>query len=112
MTVVRAVRQACERGDAQTLHALLEPGVEALVDTGGDLIAPTRPVSGVEAVADTMLATLAGCELAEQQVNGEAALVARRGDRVVGIVSLAVRDDLVTTVWITLSPLKLQRWNT
>ena len=112
MNVVHGVRLACERADAPTLHTLLSPDVVALVDTGGDVIAPTRPVSGVSAVADTMLATLAGADLAEQQVNGVCALVARRGERVVAIVSLAVSHDLVTRVWITLSPLKLQRWNT
>ena len=112
MNVVHGVRLACERADDPTLRTLLSPDVVALVDAGGDLIAPTRPVSGVSAVAGTMLTTLAGADLAEQQVNGVCALVARRGDRVVGIVSLAVRDGLVTRVWITLSPLKLQRWNT
>ena len=112
MNVVHGVRLACERADAPTLSTLLSPDVVALIDTGGDLLASTRPLVGVADVGDALLSTLGDADVTEQQVNGVCALVARRGDRVIGIVSLAVRDGLVTRVWITLSPLKLQRWNT
>ena len=110
--VVHDLRLACERTDAPALHTLLSPDVVALVDTGGDLLAPTRPLEGVAAVADALLATLSTADVTEQQVNGVRALVARRGGRVVAIVSLEVAHGRAIRVWITLSPLKLQRWNT
>jgi hypothetical protein len=38
-------------------------------------------------------------------------LVVRSGGRVVAIVNLGISAGLVTHVWITRSPQKLQRWN-
>jgi len=109
--VIHEIRLACERTDAPTLHTLLSPDVVALIDTGGDLLASTRPLVGVTDVGDALLTTLGNADVTEHQVNGVCALVARRGGRVVGIVSLEVRDGMAVRVWITLSPLKLQRWN-
>jgi len=109
--IVHRVRVACELADAPALRSLLTPDVVALVDSGGDLPVATHPVAGAGPVADTVLAALAGAGVTEQQVNGVCALVARRAGRVVGIVSLEISDGAVARVWITLSPLKLRRWN-
>ncbi len=110
-TIVHEVRLACERGDTPTLRLLLAPFVVAFIDSGGDVIAQTRPVTGVDRVIHELSALVDAAEVSEQQVNGVRALVARRANHVVGIASMDIADDLVTRVWITVSPLKLQRWN-
>lgn len=109
--LVTRVREACERTDARALAELLHPGVVALIDSGGDLIAETLPVSGADRVIPGLLDLVAGASLATQPVNGVTGLVARRGIRVVGIVAFDVEDGCVTKVWVTLNPLKLLRWN-
>lgn len=109
--VVRAVRVACERPDAPAAAALLAPGAVAWVDSGGDVPAELLPVDDPERIAQLLLSALAGAALAEHQVNGLCALVGRRDGRVTAIVSLDVRAGAVNRVWITLSPLKLRRWN-
>jgi hypothetical protein len=108
--LVHRVLVVCEHPDAPALQALLSPHVVALIDTGGDVIASTTPITG-PAVADRLLAAVAATELAVQQVNGACALVARRADRVVAIVSFGFQGTEITRVWITLSPLKLRHWN-
>ena len=110
--LVTRVREACERADAPALAALLHPGVVALVDSGGDLIAETLPVSGADRVIPELLGVVAGGSVAEQAVNGVGGLVVRRGIRVIAIVAFDVADECVTRVWITVNPLKLRRWNT
>lgn len=109
--IIHQVLHACERADALTLHTLLPPHVVALIDTGGDLIASTWPLTGAE-VVPRLLGALDGAVLSAQQVNGVSAIVARRGIRVACIVSFGFEGDSITRVWITLSPLKLRRWNT
>jgi len=108
--VVHQVRDACERRDVPSLHSLLSPEVVALIDTGGDLIASTWPLTGDE-VVPRLLDALDGAGLSVQQVNGVCAIVARRGERVSCIVSFGFEGNRIARVWITLSPLKLRRWN-
>ena len=108
--VVHEIRLACEREDAPTLHTQLAPDVVALIDTGGDLIASTWPLTGDE-VVPRLLDALDGAGLSVQQVNGVCAIVARRGERVSCIVSFGFEGNRIARVWITLSPLKLRRWN-
>lgn len=108
--IVQQVLEACERTDVPALHTLLSPDVVALVDTGGDLIASTWPLTGAE-VVPRLLEAIDGLSLSAQQVNGVAAIVGRRGIRVVCIVSFGFEGAGVARVWITLSPLKLRRWN-
>lgn len=106
---VRRIHAACEHPDAGALRALL-PRALALVDTGGDLPAPTDPVTGPD-VARRLIDVLAGADLVVQPVNGACAIVARRSGRVTAIVSFGFDGADVDRVWITLSPLKLRRWN-
>ena len=108
--VVQRVRAACEHPDARALEALLPPSVVALIDSGGDVIASTRPITGSD-VVPRLLDTLAGASLTVQPVNGVCAIVARRAERVVAIVSFGFEGETITRVWITLSPLKLRGWN-
>jgi hypothetical protein len=108
--VVQRVRAACEHPDAPALEALLQPHAVALIDTGGDVIASTRPITGAD-VVPLLLDTVAGASLTVQPVNGACAIVARRADRVVAIVSFGLEGEAIARVWITLSPLKLRGWN-
>ncbi len=112
--VVHEVLMASEVEDARGLAALLHPDVIALVDSGGDLIAPTVALTGPDEVVPELFATLslrAGTEVREQPVNGAPALVCRRAGHAVAIVSFGIRRGRVAQVWITRSPQKLQRWN-
>ncbi len=105
---------ASEVEDARGLAALLHPDVIALVDSGGDLIAPTVALHGADEVIPEAFAALSlrsGSVVSEQRVNGAPALVVRRAGRVTAIVSLGIRRGRVGQVWITRSPQKLQRWN-
>lgn len=110
--MVHELRVACESGDATALAPLLAPDVCALVDTAGDVIAPTRPLRGPAEVAAALVELCAGASLVEHRVNGAPALVARRGTHVVGVVSVELRARTIWRLWVTRSPQKLQRWNT
>ncbi|MDH6182424.1 hypothetical protein M2152_002606 [Microbacteriaceae bacterium SG_E_30_P1] len=109
--IVHRLRLACELTDAASLTSLLAPDVAALVDSGGDIPAPTRPLHGTDAVTAALLELCGGASVTEQWVNAAPAVVVRRGVRVVAVVSVEVRESLVRRVWVTRSPQKLQRWN-
>lgn len=108
--LVDRVREACEREDARALVRLFSPDAVLLADTGGDLVLPVRAAHGPD-VVPRLLEAVAGTALLVQQANGTCALVARREDRVVCIVSFGFEGGAITRVWVTLSPLKLRRWN-
>lgn len=110
-SLVARVAEACERTDARALAALVHTDAVALIDSGGDVIAQTLPVSGADRVTAELLALAAGAATTVQAVNGVTGLVVRRGIRVVGIVAFDVEGDCLTRVWITVNPLKLRRWN-
>jgi RNA polymerase sigma-70 factor (ECF subfamily) len=112
--VIRRVGAAVAQDDPAALRAILTGDVVALVDSGGDLLAPVLPVEGPEAVSREVLAVLSprtGATLTEQRVNGALALIARRGGRVEAIVSFGLRRRRIDRVWIVRSPQKLRRWN-
>ncbi|HTL41663.1 MAG TPA: NAD(P)H-binding protein, partial [Pseudolysinimonas sp.] len=93
----------------------LHHGVVGLVDGGGDVIAPITAITGRDAVAGHLIALLSpasGAVVTEHPVNAAPALVVRTDGHVVAVVSLGAADGMVTRVWITRSPQKLQRWNT
>jgi RNA polymerase sigma-70 factor (ECF subfamily) len=113
--IVQAFRLAAARDDIHALAALLDPDVVALTDGAGDVIAPTIALRGPdEVIAEvvTQLSPASGAVVIEQTVNAAPALVVRMSDRVVAIFSFGIARGLVTHVWITRSPQKLQRWNT
>jgi uncharacterized protein YbjT (DUF2867 family) len=111
--LVHRLRLAATRGDRATLRALLHVEAIALVDSGGDVIAPTAAITGRDAVADELIALLAPTSgsVTEHPVNAAPALIVRAGGRVVAIMGMSVSDESVTRVWITRSPQKLRRWN-
>ena len=105
--LVHRLRLAAMRGDRATLHALLHLEVIALVDSGGDVIAPTAAITGRDAVAGELIALLAPASgsVTEHPVNAAPALIVRVGGRVVAIVGVSVSAGVVTRVWITRSRL-------
>lgn len=112
--IVHRLRVVAAREDALALSVLLDPEVVALIDGAGDVVAPVIALLGHDRVVPELVALLSrrtGVLVTEQPVNGAPALVVRMSQRVVAIVSFGVDDGLVTRVWITRSPQKLQRWN-
>jgi RNA polymerase sigma-70 factor (ECF subfamily) len=112
--IAHAVRQACADDDAGRLASLLTPDVTAFFDGGGKVRALTRPVTGSEGVARSLLTLLARhprTTLHTHPVNGSTGLVARYDDQVAAVVTLDVADSRVVQVWVVLNPDKLRSWN-
>ncbi|MFG2944835.1 RNA polymerase subunit sigma [Streptomyces adustus] len=112
--IAQAVRQACADEDAGRLASLLTPDVTAFFDGGGKVRALTRPVTGSEGVARSLLTLLARhprTTLRTHPVNGSTGLVARYDDQVAAVVALDVTGSHVVQVWVVLNPDKLRSWN-
>jgi hypothetical protein len=112
--IVHRLRLVAAREDTLALSALLDPEVVALTDGAGDVVAPVVALRGHDHVVPEVIALLSqrpGIVVTEQPVNGAPALVVRISHRVVAILSFGIDDGVVTRVWITRSPQKLQRWN-
>ncbi|MBW8699151.1 ECF RNA polymerase sigma factor SigJ [Streptomyces sp. MBT84] len=112
--IAHAVRQACADEDAGRLVSLLTPDVTAFFDGGGKVRALTRPVTGSEEVARSLLNLLARqprTTLHTCPVNGSTGLVARYDGQVAAVLTLDVADSLVVQVWAVLNPDKLRSWN-
>jgi RNA polymerase sigma-70 factor (ECF subfamily) len=104
---------ACHHDDQQLLVSLLAADAVAISDGGAQVRAAVSPVQGAVGVArfvTDLLSRQADIDLSVAPVNGRAGLVARRGGRVVAVLSLAVVDASVTTVWISLNPTKMHGW--
>lgn len=112
--IAHAVRQACADEDAGRLTSLLTPDATAFFDGGGKVRALTRPVTGSEGVARSLLTLLARhprTTLHTHPVNGSTGLVARCDDQVAAVVTLDVAGSRVVQVWVVLNPDKLRSWN-
>ena len=110
---VHNLRRAAETGQPGILAAVLAPDVAMFTDSGGVVPVDPRTLRGAETVARKICDVLQHdpTDLSEQQVNGQSGLVLRRQGTVVGIVSVNVREYLVTDLWIVLNPDKLRHWN-
>ncbi|MFG2359751.1 RNA polymerase subunit sigma [Streptomyces sp. NPDC048521] len=112
--IVRAVRQACADEDTDRLASLLSPDATAFFDGGGKVRALTRPVTGSERVARSLLTLLARhprTTVHAYPVNGRTGLVARYDDQVAAVVTLDIAGSRVVQVWVVLNPDKLRSWN-
>jgi RNA polymerase sigma-70 factor (ECF subfamily) len=112
--IAHAVRQACADEDTDRLASLLSPDATAFFDGGGKVRALTRPVTGSERVARSLLTLLAGhprTTLYTYPVNGRTGLVARYDDQVAAVVTLDIAGSRVVQVWVVLNPDKLRSWN-
>ncbi|WP_426570151.1 RNA polymerase subunit sigma [Streptomyces canus] len=112
--IAHAVRQACADEDMGRLASLLTHDVTAFFDGGGKVRALTRPVTGSEQVARSLLNLLARhprTTLHSYPVNGRTGLVARYDDQVAAVVTLDMAGSRVVQVWVVLNPDKLRSWN-
>jgi RNA polymerase sigma factor (sigma-70 family) len=112
--VVSAFREACETGDLDALVALLDPEVESRSDGGGKVRSALRPVVGRDKVARLFLGLMRGepeVELVEDDVNGLPGVAVRMGGTTLAVLSMDVRDGLVTELWLVVNPDKLGAWN-
>lgn len=111
---IRAIQDACRSGDVAVLAPLLHGDAHLVVDTGGRVAAP-ESACGRASALQTLALILEAREVATTTIhfiNGSAGLALRdRGDRVIGIVSVAVHRRVVHRIWIVLNPDKLRHWN-
>ncbi|MET0863537.1 MAG: sigma factor-like helix-turn-helix DNA-binding protein [Nakamurella sp.] len=101
-------------GDQKQLELLFDPAITVLIDTGGIEVSSVDPVRGRPAAAALIINLLVNdrtIDATEQSVNGRAGLVLRRAGRVVSVVIVEIRDDLVRDMWIVANPDKLRQWN-
>ncbi|WP_328843226.1 RNA polymerase subunit sigma [Streptomyces sp. NBC_00258] len=112
--IARAVRQACADGNHDGLRALLTDDVTAYFDGGGKVRALTRPVTGDEHVARSLLTLLSArprTTVDTWPVNGRTGLVARYDERVAAVITLDLVHSRVAQIWAVLNPDKLRSWN-
>ncbi|MFJ4624399.1 RNA polymerase subunit sigma [Streptomyces sp. NPDC088812] len=112
--IVHAVRQACADEDTGRLASLLDQEATAFFDGGGKVRVLTRPVTGGERVARSLLTLLARhprTTLHTGSVNGRAGLVVRYDGQVAAVVTLDIAGSRVVQVWVVLNPDKLRSWN-
>ena len=104
---VHALRVAAERGDADRLGALLDPGVAVVVESGDAENPRIRMVSGTYDSVPVLVHGLApqqGQVVYERPVNGYAGLLLRRNDEHTAAVTVDFAGRLIRSVWIRLSP--------
>ena len=109
---------AARDGDLAGLERLLAADVVAEADGGGRVHAARRPVRGAAAVAVYLARTLGRARpwsrVAVAEVNGEPALLGWVDERLVGVVTVEVRDGVVARVRFLVNPDKLafleRRW--
>jgi RNA polymerase sigma-70 factor (ECF subfamily) len=112
--VVRGFADACRRGDAAALTAVLAADVVATCDSGGAVPGPAGSARGAAEVAHLVVATLcgrSGVEVTVESVNGRAGLALRRASRAVAVVGAETAGSEVTALWIVLNPAKLGGWH-
>lgn len=98
--------------DVAAAVRLLTPGAVLTADGGGTPGTARRPVSGAEAVARFLIGIAAkepAARLELAEVNGQAALLARIDGRIELLVSIAVHEGRIDSLWITRNPDKLGR---
>lgn len=112
--VLGALRRALAHGAGGSVASLLDVDVQLLIDGGGTVSVAEPPLAGARAVSDRLCRLVVASpppkiDLAD--VNGSPGLVLRRGDTAVGIVSVQTKRGLITTVFVVLSPTKLEIWS-
>ncbi|MCQ4210118.1 RNA polymerase sigma-70 factor [Streptomyces longispororuber] len=105
---VAAFRGAVETGDLQGLLDVLAPDVVLLTDGGGVVRAALAPVVGAGLVAE-VLGNIASTTLHPTLINGDPALVIRRGGEVDTVIAMRIDDGLITGLYAVRNPAKLSR---
>src|SRR2546423_15280357 len=108
--VVDAFIAACARGELRALLPLLDPSVIGWADLGGAPPTVSQPNVGREQVAQQLMRFFgapSGTSMMAREINGEPGIVAFRGGAVVAVLTVSVRDGLVTRVYGVADPRKL-----
>jgi RNA polymerase sigma-70 factor (ECF subfamily) len=105
---------ACGAGDVDGLTKILADDVVLRSDGGGRVTAALKPIYGVDRVARFSIGVAKKASgdvtLELTTINGElGALLKDASGAVVTTVTLSVRDDRITDVWIVNNPEKLSR---
>jgi hypothetical protein len=111
---VRKFRVAAQRGDAERLTSLLEPGIAVVVDAGQGDAHPIRVVSGTHdavALLSHGMAEQPGRVVAERSVNGQAGLMVSDGTETSAAITVDFTGRRISVVWIRLHPTTLRHWN-
>lgn len=100
---------AATSGDLNALMQVLDPNVAGHADSGGVFPSARAPQTGRERVAPifSYFVRLLGLTLKPTTVNGDAGVLAFKGDRLLAVVGLESRDGLVTHIHIIANPYKL-----
>ena len=112
--VVRSFKEAWRSGDLAGLVGLLDPAAVAITDGGGLVSASLEPLRGADAIGRFLVEVLdrqPDLVVHEETVNGAPGLVATSAGRALAVISLALRDGLVESLWAVRNPDKLQAWN-
>ena len=108
--VVARFVDACERGDLDSLLAVLDPGVIGDFDSGGVIPeAPLLALDGASAVARQLMATVINqtATFEPADVNGEPGVIISTNDHIVAVLSLGVRDGCIDVIHAIGNPAKL-----
>lgn len=111
---VRALISGCEQRDSALIASLFASDVDVLVDTGGAVSSPSNQADGVVAVSELILGILmeyARVTLEEQSVNGEPGILIRDDHVLVGVITVAMKDDAIAHIWVVLNPEKMVRFD-
>ncbi|MEJ6489515.1 RNA polymerase sigma factor SigJ [Leucobacter sp. USCH14] len=119
VSLARAFAEACQAGDVTAIASVLAPDIVVVGDGGGLRGVARRPVHGVDNVSRFLLGVLqkwnGRAEMRPATVGGRPAFVFRASDptarpRVIGVAALDIGADGLRSIWITMNPDKLTRW--
>jgi RNA polymerase sigma factor (sigma-70 family) len=111
--VVRAFAAAVRTGDMAGLITVLDPHVELRSDGGGVVTAARNPVYGTDKVARFLLGARTKypkSSVQEQETPDGLGFAIWDEGTIIGIVTLEIRNALVTDVRIMVNPAKLTLW--
>ncbi len=111
--VVRAFAAATDGGDLAQLVAVLDPEVVLTSDGGGIVSAARRPVHGADNVARFILGLVEKfpeARLEPRETADGLGFVEVQGDRITGVITLSVRDGVVSGIRAVRNPEKLTLW--
>src|SRR2546425_1531113 len=107
--VVDAFIAACAGGNLQALLPLLDPAVVGGADVGGTLAAVRQPNVGRNTVAYQVMRFFGdpGTTLIAREINGEPGVIALRNGAVAAVLTLTVKEHLITRIYAVVDPHKL-----
>jgi len=109
--VAQRFADACASGAIEPLLEVLDPNVVGDFDSGGHIAgAPLDAIDGAEPIAATLVHAFANRRFRFDvgDINGEPGVIARRGERIVAVIALGVRDDRVDLIHAIGNPAKLR----